>query len=137
MVFFQSPSRTRWNPWTELRRVHDEMSRLWSLPAQSSNTPPVNVWTSEDSARLVAVVPGFSAQDIDVSVTGDRVTLTGRHEALPDGDEVESKSTIEFERSFRLPFEIDSAQATCANGLLEVELSRAENAVRKIEVKPS
>lgn len=137
MVFFQTPSRTRWNPWTELRRVHDEMSRLWSLPAHASDTPPVNVWTSEDAARLVAVVPGFGADDIDVSVTGDRVTLTGRREAEPAGDEVESRSTIAFERSFRLPFEIEAAEATCANGLLEVRLSRAENTVRKIEVKTS
>ena len=77
--------------------------------------------------RLRGLVPGFAIENLEVSISGDILTVSGKREALG-----------EFERSFQLPFPVDAdkVKATAKDGVLEIELPRAAaDAARRIQVQ--
>ena len=143
-----APSRrAAWDPWREMGRLHDEVSRLFGevrRPTQRAGFPPARIETSDEGARLIALVPGVPADALDVSVEGDLVKLEARRPA-PEAAEGESalrreRPFGEFQRSFRLPFEVDAEHvvARLENGVLELTLPRTpEQRPRKIEVRSS
>ena len=146
MAFFRSNDPRCSSPFQELQRAQDQMNQLFGGLTRSKESPSVNVWTGEDSIRLVAEVPGYAAEDLDLAVVGRRLTLSGRRASeAPEAEDEASEDVREesprpdFTRSFRLPFEIDldSVEATCSHGLFEVTLPRATENVRRIEVKNS
>jgi len=93
-----------------------------------SHGPRVNVQASEKAMHVVALVPGYSAEEIDVSIEEDRLVLRGQH-SEKTAAESEPRVVARFERDFRLPFRVahDRVQATVKNGVLEVHLPRMES----------
>lgn len=131
----------------ELRR---EMSSLLVEPsrryesnfAENWQTWPNTCLRDEGEAFVVrAEVPGLSEKDIDVTVTGDTLSLHGERKAdVPEGYTAHRKerSNFTFSRSFVLPTKVDAekASATVKNGVLELTLPKAAEAQpRKIAVK--
>jgi HSP20 family protein len=129
-------------------RLRREINRLLtSAPAswRGSSTagyPAMNVWTNEDGAIVTAELPGVEADSINISVTGDTLTLSGNREA----EEVQEGATCHrrerkvgsFTRAFQLPFQVESnaVEALFKNGVLRISLPRAESdKPKKIAVK--
>lgn len=113
MVFW-TRTMTGWDPWLEFRRIERE----W---------PQFSVQTDEQGLRLRGLVPGFAIENLEVSVSGDVLTVSGKRESLG-----------EFERSWKLPFPVDAEKikALAKDGVLDVELPRATaDAPRKIQVQ--
>jgi HSP20 family protein len=136
------------SPWRELERLRREMNRVFAdIPAAGGTTPvpgypAMNVWTSEDGAILTAELPGVGADDIDISVEGDMLTLSGNRQPveLPENAVVHRRERGHgrFSRVLRLPFPIDSGEveATFERGILRVSLPRPESdKPRKIAIK--
>jgi HSP20 family protein len=124
--------------WREMERLQREMNRLFSASAANTEDvcapthPAMNVWTSQDEAIITAELPGVDPNDIDILVTGDTLTVSGiRHaDELPDGAVYHrrERGCGQFERSFQLPFPVESGKVEAAfeSGVLEITLPRLE-----------
>jgi HSP20 family protein len=104
--------------------------------------PALNVWTNEDGAIAAVRLPGVNADDLDISIKDNTVTIAGSHGPEEGQDEANYLRRElrygDFSRSFQLPFNIgaDKVEATYENGILNLHLPRAEaDKPRKIEVK--
>lgn len=91
---------------------------------------------------LKADLPGVNEEDVDVSITGNRLTISGKREQerREEGDHefVFERSFGTFSRSFAVPAECDADQisAELKNGVLTVELpKKADSQSRKISLK--
>lgn len=103
--------------------------------------PKINAWANEDGLILSADLPGIGPDEIEISVVGDTLTLSGTRsgEALPEGAKYyrRERGQGEFSRSLNMPFEIDvdAIKATVQNGVLKLELPRLpEEKPKKIAV---
>ena len=101
---------------------------------------PVDLWETKDAYHLRADLPGLTADDIAISVTGDTVTLSGEQKARADvGPEAflrRERRQGKFQRAFAMPVQIDSnaVSASFSNGVLELTLPKSE-AVKPKTVK--
>jgi HSP20 family protein len=134
--------------WRDFDRLQREMNRIVNdfAPGTSGNFPPINVWAGEESVFLTAELPGVEPDQLDVSIVGDSVTLSGERSAQQSGDNGGDQGVKyhrqerwqgSFSRSMQLPFRIDAenVEANFRNGVLEIRLPRAaEDKPRKISV---
>jgi HSP20 family protein len=134
----------------ELRRRMDELFDRFPggrTPAQrgpvSGVFPPVNLYEAGDGFVLTAEVPGLRAEDIDVSVEANRVTLRGERKVEYPQDasphRVERRAGA-FRRTVQLPVELDGdkVEAIYRNGVLTLRIPKApEHQPRRISVKAS
>lgn len=122
------------------------MSRLFSNPADSvqnstANYPKVNIAQSDGQVEIYAYVPGLDPASIDVTLDEQTLTLRGSKPAhdMTAGEQnfVQERYSGDFERTVRLPDDIDSSQveALYENGVLRVTLNRQTKPVaQKITV---
>ena len=102
---------------------------------------PVDVHVDSDEFVITAMVPGLTADDLEVEILDDVVSL--RAEIYPDenGDGeylMRERAYGRFARSLRLPDAVDASQADASvvNGVLKLRIPKAEEAKpRKISVK--
>ena len=79
---------TRWNPFSELAAIERRMDRLFAqafgAPAgsvavePSFHRLPVNVETAPDGYVITAPLPGFSQDEVEVSLAGELLTISAR-----------------------------------------------------------
>jgi HSP20 family protein len=140
---------TPWRPFTELSTFRREMDRLWDSffgerPLariwEREWTPSLDVSETKDNFVVKAEVPGIDAKDINISLTGDVLTVKGekkqeREEKEEDYHLVE-RSYGAFSRSVRLLAEVESGkiEASYKNGILKITLPKSEK-VKAKEVK--
>lgn len=144
-------SIVRWRPrcGTTLPDLRDEMERLLDWPAFGTGMldatdrwhPEIDVYEEDGDLVLKADLPGLGKDDIDLELEGDVLTLKGtrkREEEVNEGGFYRcERSYGSFQRSFRLPGEVDSkkVKADFKDGVLEVKLPKAEaTKAKKIEV---
>src|SRR5437867_1590799 len=73
-------TRTAGNePWRELSEIHSQMNRILSQfhDAGTQEFPPIELWSGENGILMHARLPGAKAEDIEISVVGETVTLKG------------------------------------------------------------
>jgi HSP20 family protein len=104
--------------------------------------PSVNVWTTEESAVVMAEIPGVDTEDLDISVVGDTLTLSGIRAPDEPGEggtyHRRERRHGRFTRAVKLPFpaEPDGIEAVYEKGVLSVMLPRLEaDKPRKIAVR--
>ena len=112
------------------------LSTRWSATPQpkAASPLPVDVFTATDQAVIRAALPGVNPEDVDVSVFENTVTISAKlpTRSMPDGEQVTwlvaELGTGSFERTIRLPFQIEEEQveAQFANGLLQLILPKVE-----------
>jgi HSP20 family protein len=136
------------NPWLEIDRMQREMNQLLrSFPTFSGSRvapsfPAINVWMSDEGAVVTAELPGVNPEDLDISVVGETLTLTGSRQPdeLKEGEKYHRRERRfgKFTRTFQLPFtvEANNVEAKFDKGVLHIALPRAEaEKPRKISVK--
>jgi HSP20 family protein len=107
--------------------------------------PPVNLHEEGDGYVLTAELPGVSPADIDVSIEGSTVTLSGERKieyAAGEGTAVHrrERQSGTFRRAFELPSEIDleAAKASHSCGVLTLRLPKSAAAKpRQISIETS
>lgn len=136
---------TRFNPFNEFDDVFKglfvrPMVLGTDLPAQMSIK--LDVTRTDDTYTVKAEMPGVSKDDIQVSVDGALVTISG--EVKKEKEEKKGKEVIHSERyygkvsrSFTLPQDVDEAKvvAKYADGVLDLALPlKAKSKGRQIAV---
>jgi HSP20 family protein len=120
-----------------MNRLQRDMNRLFNSYGPfrlrtAPSYPAVSVWAKEDGQVVNAEMPGVKAEDIDVSVVGDTLTISGKRgpEELPEGARFHRRERVagEFSRSIQLPFAVDSekVEASLKDGVLTLNLPRLE-----------
>jgi HSP20 family protein len=123
-------------PWALMRDLQDRVNRLFEGVPEGARRgyPAINIWTGEDDAVVTAELPGVDPGDLDISVTGNVLTLRG----IRKGPELGEDDTVhrrergegEFARTLELPFDVeaDKVDARLERGVLHITLPRAEAA---------
>ncbi len=126
----------RWDPF-------QEMAPLWpELPTAVAFAPAFEVKETKDAYLFKADVPGVKESDIDVTLTGNRLTISGKREE----EKTEQNDTYYacertyggFTRSFTLPegSMAEHIHADLKSGVLTVAVPKsAEAQPKKIAVK--
>jgi HSP20 family protein len=139
--------RRYYSPFREFERLQQEMNRLFDGTRESAfrsapGYPAMNIWVNDDEAILTAELPGIDPDDLDISIAGETLTLSGEYkpEELPENAKVhrQERAYGSFTRSFQLPFVVDAGkvEAGYARGILQARLPRAEaDKPKKIAVK--
>ena len=131
-----------WNqPW------RDVMERFFSPVGlrtfeEGSWLPRTDVKETPESYEFFMDVPGMKPENIDVCVTGDTITITGKkeEEERKEGENffVRERRFGSFERSFTFPGAVDSdhVEAEITDGVLHVKVAKAKAyQPKKIQVK--
>lgn len=133
---------TRWDPFSELadmRRTVDALfnevrpTRTTAFPGSVETYFPVDLYETKDEVVVEAALPGVKPEDIDISVTGQTVTVKGEsrdeHEEKAENFYRHERRHGTFVRQFSLPTEVDAdkAQASFEHGVLELRLPKAES----------
>jgi len=101
----------------------------------------MNMWSSPDGVVVDVELPGADVKDLDVSVTGDELTVRGKVNGAPaEGEAIHRRErpTGEFARTVSLPFRVaaNELKAVYRNGLLRITVPRPEEEkTRKIEIE--
>jgi len=135
-----------WKPFREVSRLRREMDRLWDdffgpgrrslRPLEPEWAPAVDVSETADKVVVKAEVPGIEAKDIDISLSGDVLTIKGEkksaREEKKENYHLVERSYGSFSRSLRLPAAViaDKIEAAYKQGVLTVTCPKKE------EVKP-
>ncbi|MDD3581680.1 MAG: Hsp20/alpha crystallin family protein [Desulfobacca sp.] len=143
---------TEWRPFREVSRLRREMDRLWDdyfgpgrrglKPLEAEWAPVVDISESADQVTVKAEIPGLEAKDIDISLSGDLLTIKGEkkseREEKDENYHLVERSYGSFSRSLRLPVgvEAEKIQASYKQGVLTITCPKKEEVKAKpIEVK--
>ena len=143
--------RPRRTLWPDVERYLDRFMRGFPTPrrfalpwAPEGWFPEIDLFEREGKIVLRADVPGMKAEDIDVTVEGDSLTVSGKREEKSEVKEenyyCSERSTGEFSRTIRLPEGVsaESVEASYTDGVLEVTVpkpTQAETKSTKVPVK--
>jgi HSP20 family protein len=144
----------RTTPFGELLSLRQAMDRLFEdsfVPSRSlgnsgidTQALPLDIYTTPDALVVKAALPGADPEQVDITVNGDTLTISGsNHEERREdqGDylfqEVRRGS---FSRTVSLPANLKPEQATAdfQNGMLTLSIPKAEEAKpRQIKIGPA
>ena len=134
----------RWEPAREMMTLREAMDRLFGdaftrplgLSSNNWSIPAVEMYQTEDEIVVKAALPGIKADEVQINVTGEVLTLKGEtkqeNETKEKAYHIHEQRWGAFERSIVLPTDViaDKAKAEFENGILTITLPKAE------EVKP-
>jgi len=142
-------ARIRWrhlNPWGDvvwdMGRLQREMNRLFEnvwpgSGRQDAEFPTLNVWSKGDDIIVSAELPGIKADEVELAVTQNTLTIKGERKAGEDKEENtyhrRERKFGPFVRSIELPEKVDAdkASASYEQGVLTISLPRAPEAKPK------
>ncbi len=139
---FEDPFRmlreaNRWDPFQDLglRSLTNKMETF--IPAFDLKETPTEF-------SMKADLPGIKEDDLDISVSGNRLTISGkREEEITHDDEVcyaYERTFGSFSRTISLPEDVDAnkVKAELKNGVLSVTVPKSpEIRPKKVDVKTS
>jgi HSP20 family protein len=138
-------SMTRWEPIRDLMTLREAMNRLFE---ESYVRPgarltqgtevycelPVDAYVTDEELVITAPVPGMDAEDVDITIEGDTLTIRGEMKGPMDNVNYILQERIcgQFRRTLRLniPVQADKAEATFEKGVLTLVIPKQE------EIKP-
>src|SRR5262249_44430118 len=96
----------RWDPFAGM------LAPVWGVGRAVGFTPEFDVKETNDAYVFKADLPGVKESDLDISITGNRLTISGKREA-EETKEGENYFTYErtfgsFTRAFTLPAGVDT-----------------------------
>jgi HSP20 family protein len=138
-----------WEKTKTLSKLRKEMDDLWGrffgdtgFPGFGETVwgPPLDVKETKENIMVSAEIPGLNAKDVEVTISGDLLTIKGEKKQEKEEKE-ESYHLIErrygaFSRSIRLTSEVDTknVKASHKEGVLTIILPKSEKAKEK-EIK--
>lgn len=128
------------NPFEELERMKSQMDRLFQSSYEKVGSgvfPLTNITENKDNYYVRAELPGLRTDDLDISVTGNNLAISGERKIVEENKEAKyhrrEREAGKFSRLIRLPGHINSEkiEAKLINGILTIVLPKAEEAKPK------
>ena len=141
----------------QLRQAMQELLQDSFVPSGGSRSPwstgsgpmarpiPLDVYATPDEAVVIAAVPGMSPENLEITYTGNTLTLSGTLPSAAQSEQGQNATWYlrelwsgQFQRTVTLPFEVDPAQAeaTFEHGIARITLPKADWAKpHKIAIK--
>jgi len=134
----------------ELARLHRDMDDLVSsffggrptLLSERIVWPAIDISEDANAITVKAEIPGCKAEDVDISVQGNTITISSEkkheEEKKEKGYYYAERSYGSFRRDLTLGSEVDASKidAACRDGILTVTLPKSERAKAvKVKVK--
>ena len=144
---------SKWQPFKELSTIRQQMDRLFEDMLSINDrdwmglhsmggmwTPAVEIRETDKELVLKAEIPGIDAQDLEVEVGEERVTISGEHQeekSSEDQDKNYFHSEFhygKFQRVIPLPMAIktDAIKSDFKHGVLTLTLPKLEDAPTKV-----
>lgn len=137
----------RWEPLSDMMSLRNAMdrlfedsyirpSRLWPELGRGELSLDLDVYQTDNDVVVKATIPGIKPDEVDISLTGDVLTIKGEHKEEKEVKEEDyfrkERRYGSFSRSIQIPVSVksDKAEAMFDNGVLTLTLPKAE------EVKP-
>ncbi len=133
---------TRWEPFRDLISLREAMDRLFEesvvrpssteLSRRMGGTLAVDMYETDEAVVVKSATPGVDPEDIDISITGDTLTIKGETKV---DEEVEEENYVYRERRYGsfarsltipVPVQADEAEAAFEDGILTLTLPKAE-----------
>ena len=127
----------------EIIDLQREINKLFSNVGQggASDYPAVNVWEKENCLVVTTELPGMDPDNINISVTGAVLTISGTSKSDPikEGETYlrQERELGNFQRNIQLPYQVDSkaVEAKYERGVLKIKLPRQkEDLPKKIKI---
>lgn len=130
--------------------VFEQFDRLFNelassvYPSGSAVDYPMDLYETDTHLVLELAIPGYSAENIDISVEDRQLTIRGSHTqtANQEGQDrrywVQGISRAEFTRTLTLPrtVDVDNINASVVDGVLRLSMPKVPEAkVRKIAIE--
>jgi HSP20 family protein len=145
----QTPARRivkDWHPFRTMRELlrwdpFEEMAAPWPAFEGAAFAPDFDVKETKESFVFTADIPGVAEKDLQVELSGNRLSVSGKRESekTEQGDTyyTTERSYGSFFRSFTLPDGVDSdkVKAELKNGVLNLTVPKLPQAqAKKISV---
>jgi len=142
-------SMIRWDPYRHMLSLREAMNRLfdesfgwspsdWATLTESGLPIAVDMYEADDDKVVIkAALPGMEAEDVDISITGNTLTVKGEFQAEEEGERgsvyFQERRYGKFQRSITLPGDIDAdaVDAEFEDGILTMTLPKTEEAKPK------
>ncbi len=135
-----------WAPFEEMDSLQREMNRLIDTLAPNMNgnvdqisfKPAAEIYETPDAIQLRVELPGVEAQDLDIQVTAEAVSISGERK---NAVQAEEKGTVrsefrygKFRRIIQLPVRVQNSQVTAEykEGILRLSLPKTEAEKHKV-----
>ena len=128
----------------ELERMRRDMDRLFGTfgaramrPFGAGVFPAVNLTEDRNNYYIRAELPGMTADALNISVTGNGLSISGERKISAEGDKVRyhrrEREAGTFSRMIGLPGEVnpDKVAAELKDGILTITVPKAEKAKPK------
>ncbi|MEE9613506.1 MAG: Hsp20/alpha crystallin family protein [Thermodesulfobacteriota bacterium] len=135
----------KWDPFTELSTIHKEMDEFFKRTVGSIAPvlfkgewyPAFESYIKGEELVVHADLPGIDPKDVDISISGDKLTIKGERKAEKEETTGEylfrETSYGSFERSMTLPegVNVDKVHASYNHGVLEITMPAEAAALPK------
>jgi HSP20 family protein len=142
----------RYDPATRYLTFRDAVDRMidqmWGRSGPTrmgSSVLPIDMYERQDELVILAGMPGAKPDDVEISVTGDSLTIRATITSEAESDEATRWNWYlheldhgQYTRTISLPFPVssDRADAQFENGILRLTLPKSEEAKpRRIQVQ--
>ena len=153
-------TRTRWDPFQDLRDAQEEMAQMTQMSQmlaralglqgqqQGSGTatawaPALDISERKDAYLVTVELPGVEADDLDITLEDGLLTIQGERHFAHDSSEQQfhrvERRYGAFRRSITLPAQVQAEQieASFENGVLQIMVPKMEEAKpKRIQVRP-
>lgn len=138
-----------WSSFDRLHSLRDLFDSAFALAANPSEwdrgwAPAMDVTEDADKFTVQLELAGMKKEDFDITLENDTLVISGERKQESESGQGESFRSERFYGSFRRtvalpsPVQANKIQAQYQNGILSVELPKAEEAKpKKIEVSVS
>ena len=133
-------SLARWDPFTEMRRMREDLDRFFGAGPSTTAVswmgevamPPIDVYERDNNIMVKANLPGLKKEDITITATDDGISMSGEFECqeeVKEGGFFRRERQIgKFFRTIPTPSAInpDQVKASFKDGVLEITAPKAE-----------
>lgn len=133
----------RTSPWGDMISLRNAMDRLfdetfwrptWVARGLDEHQVPLDVQTTSDAFVVKAALPGVKPDDVEVTIDGNALTITGKLDEEREEDEqgylVREIRRGAFSRTVTLPSDLktEDAKAGFEHGIVTLTIPKAEQA---------
>jgi len=116
-----------------IKKIPTENLEQIEWPAEEEGELAIDLYETENELVLKSAIGGVKAENLDISITNDMITITGERQ-LEEKEEIKKIYYQEcfwgrFSRAVILPKEVksDLATAVIKNGILTIRLPKVED----------